>query len=169
MATKFRTQYNYEDLRKKDEGKQTFDQKVTFRMKGKDIVIRDYVQENAVGTTFYENLEIYGNIPSTTEAMAVYREELIGDFTQATSLIDLEERRNKLKTIWENLPAEIRSKRFANKFQNFMNDGNKFVEEQTILFNQEQEAYARQTEIHNTIENTKNSEAQTTTPEPKAE
>lgn len=151
--TKFLTQFNYDKEKPKDTGKQAFDEKVTFRMKGKDIVIKDYVQENAVGTTFYENLELYGNIESTAQAMAVYREELIGDFTEATSLVDLEQRRIRIKQIWENLPAEIRSKKFGNNFQNFMNNGNKFIDEQQQILNMEIAKNERQAEIYNTVKN----------------
>lgn len=168
MATKvkkFLTAFDEYDLKG-----QTFDQKATFRMKGKDIIIKDYVQENAIGTDFYKNLEIYGNAETTAKAMSVYREELIGDFSEATSLIDLENRRNKLKIIWDNLPAEIRSKEFKNKFQNFMNDGAKFVEHQASILEMEnlrrqQNVTQSTTEItdNNTVQNQQTNQAQGTT------
>lgn len=134
---KFATKYSGTNVDKKKEiGCQKWDPKAFFIMKGKKIIIRDYVQENAEGTDFYKNLEKFGNLETTIEFMSKNRAELIGDFNEAISLKDLEERRLKLLEIFERLPVEIRGQ-FNNSFQEFMNNGAEFFDEQAKILNQE--------------------------------
>lgn len=141
MATKkFATAF---DIINSKDFAQTFDQDVTFKRKGKEIKIKDFVQENAVGTDFYENLEKFGNKETVLEFMNVNRAELVGDFTEAQSLVSLEERRNKTKEIWNRMPAEIRGQ-FDNKFQNFMDNGQEFFDKQAKILAMQKQIYEQQ-------------------------
>lgn len=136
--TKFRNQFSVSPTQK-GLGMQAFNNKITFRMKGKDIVIRDYVQENADGTDFYKNLERFGNLQTTIEFMSVNRAELIEDFTDFTSRKDIEDKRNNLQDLFYRLPPEIRAKEFHNNFNEFEMKGQEFFEKQQKII-QEQKA-----------------------------
>lgn len=134
---KFLTQFSGSPTdQKKGIGCQKWDNNVTFTMKGKKIVIRDYVQENADGTDFYKNLENFGNLETTIEFMSKNRAELVQDFKEAISLRNLEDQRLKLLNIWERLPAEIRAT-FDNDFSNFMTNGAAFFDEQAKIIQEQ--------------------------------
>lgn len=117
-------------------GKQKWDDKAFFIMKGKKIIIKDYVQENAEGTDFYKNLEKFGNLETTIEYMSKNRAELVENFEEAVKLQDIEDRRLELLNIWERLPIEIRDS-FNNDFSNFMNNGSKFFDAQAKILENE--------------------------------
>lgn len=134
-------------------GKQKWDDKAYFIMKGKKIIIKDYVQENAEGTDFYTNLEKFGNLETTIEFMSKNRAELVENFTEAVKLQDIEDRRIELLNIWERLPIEIRDS-FNNDFSSFMTNGAKFFDEQAkILETEIANSNQRQTEPNNKSEN----------------
>lgn len=143
-------------------GKQKWDDKAFFIMKGKKIIIKDYVQENAEGTDFYQNLEKFGNLETTIEFMSKNRAELVEDFTEAVSLQDIEDRRLELLNIWERLPIEIRDS-FNNDFSSFMTNGAKFFDEQAKILETEIEQQ-RQTQSNDSpkTEETKPTEDGTT-------
>lgn len=143
-------------------GKQKWDDKAFFIMKGKKIIIKDYVQENAEGTDFYTNLEKFGNLETTIEFMSKNRAELVENFQEAVSLQDIEDRRLELLNIWERLPIEIRDS-FNNDFSNFMNNGSRFFEEQSKILEKEIEQQ-RQTQSNDSTkaEETKPTEDGTT-------
>lgn len=141
--TKFRNQFSASPTQK-GLGMQIFNNKITFKMKGKDIVIRDYVQENADGTDFYKNLERFGNLQTTIEFMSVNRAELIEDFTEFTSRKNIEDKRNNLQDLFYRLPAEIRAKEFHNNFNEFEMKGQDFFEKQNKIIQEQKAIYEEQ-------------------------
>lgn len=146
-------------------GMQKWDNKAFFIMKGKKIIIRDYVQENAEGTDFYKNLEKFGNLETTIEFMSKNRAELVEDFNEAVSLQNIEDRRLELLNIWERLPVKIRAQ-FNNDFSNFMNNGSAFFEEQAQILEKEINA-KKQNKVDNKqqVQETKPTENTTTATE----
>lgn len=161
---KFLTQFTPSPTNAKNNiGVQMWDNDITFEMKGKKIVIRNYVQENAEGTDFYENLENFGNLETTIEFMSKNRAELVHDFNEAISLRNLEDQRNELLKIWEQLPAEIRAS-FNNDFSIFMTNGASFFDAQAkIIKEQENENLERETQPNNSTETKETKPTETTT------
>lgn len=135
MATKikFRT-FGYIPERKPHK----WNKKATWIRKGKEEVIQDFIDENATGMTFYENLERLGSVQTTIEYMSKNGQAIYGDFTEAISLENLEQRRNKLMNVWKQLPYDVRAE-FGNSFEIFLTDGSSFFKKL-----QEQYKYAEE-------------------------
>lgn len=104
-----------------------WNKKATFVMKGKKIVIQDYINENATGLNFYENLERLGSVESTIKYMRRNGEEIYGDFSKAITLENLEQQRNALMNVWNQLPYTEREK-FGYSFEEFMTNGKEYME-----------------------------------------
>ena len=99
-----------------------WNKKATWIMKGKEMVIQDYINENATGLSFYENLERLGSVESTIKYMQRNGEAIYGDFSKAITLENLEQQRNALKEVWKQLPYDERIK-FGNSFEKFTMNG----------------------------------------------
>lgn len=115
---------------------QKWNPKEFFVMKGKRIIIKDYVQENAEGTDFYENLEKFGNLETTIEFMSKNRAEINENFEKALSLKDIEDRRIQILEIWNTLPPKLRDI-FNNDFSNFMTNGANYFDTQEKIFQEQ--------------------------------
>lgn len=116
-AIKFRT-FGYVPERKPIK----WNKKATWIRQGKKEVIQDYINENSTGMSFYENLERLGSVQTTVEYMSKNQNAIYGDFSQANTLQNLEQRRNALMNVWKQLPYDVRAQ-FGNSFEIFLTDG----------------------------------------------
>lgn len=91
---------------------------------GKRINIRDMIKENAVDTGIYEQIDKYGLNP----IQEIPIEETVQDFTRMAGDLRTSLEKGKLaRTMWGNLPREIRNE--------FDNDIERFTQEGTTWFN----------------------------------
>lgn len=106
---------------------QKFNEKATWIRQGKKVVIQDYINENATGLNFYENLERLGSVENTISYMKHNGQEIYGDFTNAISLENMEKKRIELMNVWKRLPYDVRES-FGNNFEIFCTNGKNYFE-----------------------------------------
>lgn len=86
---------------------------------GKRIKIREMIEENSVDTRIYEQIDKYGMNP----IQEIPIEDTIHDYTELAGDLRTSLERGKLaRSMWQNLPREIRNE-FDNDIERFTQEG----------------------------------------------
>lgn len=101
----------------RERAQQEFDYKtITFKRKGVDVNIYDFIQAGREDTEILPTLRKYGNLePMKTDYKAMY-----GDFQKLMDLRNVYEIKQKADDLWDQLPAEVKAE--------FNNDAKEFAE-----------------------------------------
>lgn len=138
---------NFKNREFRERSQQNFDkEKITIKIKGKDINVYDMIQESREDTEIYPTLEKYGCI----DKIKLNRESVYTDWTELQKMQGLrgiKDQQIAAENMFYNLPKEIR-KEFDNNINKFTKEAEEFVNklksEDEKIKNLEKQAYIEQ-------------------------
>lgn len=142
-----KTQFNRWNIIRKNS--QTFDEDPKIKIKGHEISLKEYQNKNAEDCNIYEVLEKYnGNLKLTAEQLNEKHIYINEELTKIKSLPDALKVIEQGEKLWKELPSSIR-KDFGNSVNNFIKNGNTYVNQKIKQYNATIEAKIQETIEHN--------------------
>lgn len=127
---------------------QFFDKtKIVITKYGKKINVYDAIQEANKNTDIYEVMHRYGESEQNAiERMKKTAQAQYGDFTNANSLRNIQDKMIETRNIYNSLPRETK-KEFNNNYYEFLQNGEKYFKEKYLEEKKAIEEYNKKQEI----------------------